>query len=60
MSTTTTENQANFPRNIDERATGFDSMRKIVRPSISRAIIPQPRNSMTASPVISMNDNPKS
>jgi hypothetical protein len=60
MRRTTRANQRNFPRKIDDRAIGFESMRNIVRPSISRAIIPPPRKSITESPVSSIKESPKS
>ena len=56
----TNEKPVHFPRIIIPRLTGLESIRYIVRHSISRAIIPPQRNSTIANPVISTKERPKS
>jgi hypothetical protein len=54
------EKPINFPRIIVPRRIGFESMRYMVLPSISRAIILHPIKRTIARPVISIKEKPKS
>ncbi len=56
----TTENPKNLPNMIIHRRMGFERMRYIVRPSISRAMSPPARNSITARPESSIKESQKS
>lgn len=53
-------NPINFPKIIDHLLIGFESMRYIVRPSISRAMSPPAKNNITANPESSIKESPKS
>lgn len=56
----TAANPMNLPMMIIPRLIGFDSMRYIVLPSISRAMSHPARSSTTARPESSKNERPKS
>lgn len=56
----TMENPVNFPRMITPLRIGFESIRYIVRPSISRAISQPARKRITANPESSKKESQKS
>jgi len=56
----THENHKNFPNTIAPLFMGLESIRYMVLPSISRAIILPQRNKITISQVISIKERPKS